>query len=144
MDEVVTTDPAKAVATKAARSMRTDVARVRGLGAAKEGVQHWWAQRLTALALIPLGIWLVASLVCLAGADHAAVALWLGSPFTLGAVALTVIAAFYHATLGLQVVIEDYVHGKIAKFTLIVLVQFGAFALAAAAIVALLVSAFAG
>ena len=126
------------------KSLRSNIAKARGLGSAKEGVSHWWAQRLTAIALIPLGIWLVASLVCLAGADHAAVAQWLNVPFTLGALALTVITAFYHAALGLQVVIEDYVHGKAAKLTLIILIQFGAFALATAAIIALLVGAFAG
>ena len=131
-------------ATQPRKSLRSDIAKVRGLGAAKEGVHHWWAQRMTALALIPLGIWLVASLVCLAGADHAAVSQWLSAPFTLGALALTIITAFYHAALGLQVVIEDYVHGKAAKLTLIILIQFGAFALATAAIIALLVAAFAG
>ena len=125
-------------------SLRTEIARVRGLGAAKEGVQHWWMQRLTALALIPLGIWLVASLVWLAGEDHAAIALWLGAPFTLGALSLTLIAASYHAVLGLQVVVEDYIHTKPAKFALVILLQFAGFGLAAAAIVALLVVAFAG
>ena len=120
------------------------MARARGLGSAKEGVQHWWAQRLTALALIPLGIWFVASVVGLAGADHAAITQWLGAPFTLVALSLTLIAAFYHAVLGLQVVIEDYIHAKVAKHLLIILVQFAAFAFAVSGIVALLVAAFAG
>ena len=140
MDEVTKTPAFKG--TNA--SLRTEIARVRGLGSAKEGVQHWWLQRLTALALIPLGIWLVASLVWLAGADHAEIALWLGAPFTLGALSLTLIIAFYHAVLGLQVVIEDYVHAKAAKFTLIILIQFAAIALAVAGIVALFYGAFAG
>ena len=126
------------------RSLRSNIARARGLGSAKEGVQHWWMQRVTAVALIPLGLWLVASLVRLAGADHAAIALWLGAPFNLGALALTVIAAYYHAALGLQVVLEDYVQKKPVKFVLIILIQLGAFALAAAAIVALLYVAFPG
>jgi succinate dehydrogenase / fumarate reductase, membrane anchor subunit len=125
-------------------SLRSPVARARGLGSAKEGVSHWWIQRLTAIALIPLGIWLVASLVCLAGADHAQISQWLTGPFTLGALALTILAAFYHAVLGLQVVVEDYVHGKAIKLTLIILIQFAAFGLATAAIIALLVAAFAG
>ena len=133
-----------AEATQTGKPLRTEIARVRGLGSAKEGVQHWWMQRLTALALIPLGIWLVASLVWLAGADHAAIALWLGAPFTLGAMALTIVIAFYHAVLGLQVVVEDYVHGKAAKFALVILIQLGAAALAVTAIVALLYAAFAG
>ncbi|MES1152109.1 MAG: succinate dehydrogenase, hydrophobic membrane anchor protein [Dongia sp.] len=125
-------------------SLRSDVARARGLGSAKEGVAHWWGQRLSALALIPLGLWLVVSLVCHAGADRAAIVQWLGSPFTLGALALTIIAVFYHAVLGMQVVIEDYIHAKGAKFALVILLQFAAFALAAAAIVSLLVVAFVG
>lgn len=119
-------------------SMRSEISRVKGLGAAKEGVHHWWAQRLTALALIPLGLWFVASLVCLAGADHIAIVYWLGSPVTLGALSLLILAVFYHAVLGLQVVIEDYIHTHAAKIILIVLVQFGAFALGAAAIVSML------
>src|SRR6185503_10251151 len=94
------------------KPLKSELARARGLGSAKEGVQHWWMQRLTALALIPLGLWLVASLVCNAGADHAAIVRWLGSPVTLGALGLTLLAAFYHAVLGLQVVIEDYIHAK--------------------------------
>jgi len=125
-------------------SLRSPIARVRGLGSAKEGVSHWWIQRLTAIALIPLGIWLVASLVRLAGADHAAISQWLGAPFTLGALALTIFTAFYHAVLGLQVVVEDYVHGKAAKFTLVILIQFAAFGFATVALIALLMAAFAG
>jgi succinate dehydrogenase / fumarate reductase membrane anchor subunit len=132
------------VETTNAKSLRSPIARARGLGSAKEGVSHWWTQRLTALALIPLGIWFVASVVCLAGADHAAITQWLGAPFTLVALSLTLIAAFYHAVLGLQVVIEDYIHGKIAKHALIILIQFAAFAFAVAGIVALLMTAFAG
>ena len=126
------------------QSLRSDVARARGLGAAKEGVQHWWGQRLSALALIPLGLWLVIALVCHAGADRASIVQWLGSPFTLGALALTLLAVFYHAALGLQAVIEDYIHAKGAKLALVILIQFAAFAFAAAGIVALLVVAFAG
>ena len=123
-------------------SMRSEISRVKGLGAAKEGVHHWWAQRLTALALIPLGLWFVASLVCLAGADHIAIVYWLGSPVTLGALSLLILAVFYHAVLGLQVVIEDYIHAHAVKIILIVLVQFAAFALGAAAIVSMLWIAF--
>ncbi len=123
-------------------SMRSEISRVKGLGAAKEGVHHWWAQRLTALALIPLGLWFVASLVCLAGADYTAISYWLGSPLTLGALSLLVIAVFYHAVLGLQVVIEDYIHTHAVKIVLVVLVQFAAFALGAAAIVSMLWIAF--
>jgi succinate dehydrogenase / fumarate reductase, membrane anchor subunit len=129
---------------EASKSLRSPVARVRGLGSAKEGVHHWWMQRVTAIALIPLSVWFVASVVCLAGADQAAITQWLGAPFTLGALSLTLIAAFYHAVLGLQVVIEDYIHAKAVKLTLILLVQFSAFAFTAAGIIAMLMIAFAG
>ena len=134
----------ESVRAESAKSMRSEIARVRGLGSAKDGTHHWWVERLSALALVPLSIWLVASLVWLAGADQAAIALWLGSPFTVGAFSLLIIAAFYHAALGVQVVLQDYVHGTATQFTLVILVQFAAFALSAAAIVALLVVAFAG
>ena len=140
MDEVTKTPDFAA----RGRSLRSDMARVRGLGSAKEGVQHWWMQRLSAVALIPLGIWLVASLVYLGGADHAAIMQWLGAPFTLGALSLTILGAFYHAVLGVQVVVEDYIHGKAAKFVLLILVYFGAFGFGAAAIVALLYGVFSG
>jgi len=133
-----------AEASSSSKSLRSPIARARGLGSAHEGVHHWWTQRLTALALIPLGIWFVASVVCLAGADHAAITQWLGAPFTLVALSLTLIAAFYHAVLGLQVVIEDYIHTKAVKLTLIILIQFAAFAFTAAGIIALLMTAFAG
>jgi succinate dehydrogenase / fumarate reductase membrane anchor subunit len=129
---------------EASKSLRSPVARVRGLGSAKEGVHHWWMQRVTAIALIPLSVWFVASVVCLAGADQAAITQWLGAPFTLGALSLTLIAAFYHAVLGLQVVIEDYIHAKALKLTLILLIQFAAFAFTAAGIIAMLMIAFAG
>lgn len=94
---------------------RSDLSRARGLGSAKEGVQHWWLQRLTALALIPLSLWFVASVVCMAGATRAEMIDWLNSPFSAGLLLLCLLATFWHALLGLQVVIEDYVHGEGAK-----------------------------
>ncbi len=127
-----------------ARSYGTPLARVRGLGSAKEGVQHWWAQRLTALALLPLGIWFVASVVALAGADHATVAAWLGSPVTLGLMSLLVAATFHHLQLGLQVVVEDYVHHEATRLALLVAIKGSSLLLALAAVVALLWAAFGG
>ena len=109
-------------------SARPPIARVRGLGSAKGGTHHWWMQRVTALALAPLTVWFVASLIRLAGADHAAAADWL--------------ASFHHLQLGLQVVIEDYIHGEAAKIGCIIGVKFASFALAVAAGVAVLKVAF--
>jgi succinate dehydrogenase / fumarate reductase membrane anchor subunit len=101
---------------KPARLTRTafqsGLGRVRGLGAAKEGVGHWWAQRVTALALVPLTLWFVTSLVLLAGADHAAVAAWIARPFNTVLLLCLVGATFWHAALGLQVVIEDYIQSE--------------------------------
>ncbi|HVI88251.1 MAG TPA: succinate dehydrogenase, hydrophobic membrane anchor protein [Dongiaceae bacterium] len=124
------------------KGLRNELGRVRGLGSAKEGVSHWWRQRLTAIALIPLSLWFVATLVFMTGADHAGVVHWLSSPVGLGVMILFIGALFYHAVLGLQVVIEDYIGAHGPRMVLIVLVQFAGFALAMAAIIALLVIAF--
>src|SRR5690625_1623760 len=104
--------------------------RASGLGSAKSGVSHWWLQRLTAVALIPLVLWLVAALIHLAGSDHRHFIDWLSSPTTAVLMVLLLIALFRHTVLGLQVVIEDYVHSILAKTILIALMQFAGFALA--------------
>jgi succinate dehydrogenase / fumarate reductase membrane anchor subunit len=119
-------------------SLRSELGRVRGLGSAKEGVHHWWAQRVSAIALIPLSLWFVANVVFLTDVDRATAIQWLGSPVTLGLMSLFLAALIYHAVLGLQVVIEDYVHAKPAKLVLLLFIQFAGFALAAAGIVAML------
>jgi succinate dehydrogenase / fumarate reductase membrane anchor subunit len=125
-------------------SYRTPLGRVRGLGSAKEGVAHWWAQRLTALALVPLVLWFVASLLSMIGADQAAVKAWLGEPLPAVLAVLLIGATFHHAQLGLQVVIEDYVHGRGAKLALIILVKFAALLLGGLGIFAVLKLAFGG
>jgi succinate dehydrogenase / fumarate reductase membrane anchor subunit len=119
-------------------SLRSDLGRVRGLGSAKEGVHHWWWQRVTAIALIPLSLWFVVELVFLTDVDRATAIQWLGSPVTLGLMSLFLVALVYHAVLGLQVVIEDYIHAKPAKLILLLFIQFAGFALATAGIVAML------
>jgi succinate dehydrogenase / fumarate reductase membrane anchor subunit len=118
--------------------LRSDLGRVRGLGSAKEGVHHWWAQRVSAIALVPLSLWFVAGIVFLIDVDRATAIQWLGSPVTLGLMSLFLIALVYHAVLGLQVVIEDYIHAKAAKLILLLLIQFAGFALVAAGFVAML------
>ena len=119
-------------------SLRSELGRVRGLGSAKEGVHHWWAQRVTAIALIPLSIWFVASIVFLTDVDYATAIQWLRSPITLGLMSLFLIALVYHAVLGLQVVVEDYIHAKPTKLILLLLIQFAGFALVAAGIISML------
>ncbi|HEX6101515.1 MAG TPA: succinate dehydrogenase, hydrophobic membrane anchor protein [Alphaproteobacteria bacterium] len=117
---------------------RSQIARVRGLGSAKEGVQHWWVQRLTALALVPLSVWFVAGLVALTGASHAEAAAWIGHPLNATLMILTLGLTFHHAQLGLQVVIEDYVHAEGSKLALLILVKLLALALAVAGALAVL------
>jgi succinate dehydrogenase / fumarate reductase, membrane anchor subunit len=123
---------------------RTSLARVRGLGAAKEGVAHWWTQRVTALLLIPLLLWFVVGLIAHAGADHAVVVAWLGYPVTYGLMLVLLAALFWHASLGLQVVIEDYVHGEGAKIAAILLAKGVCLGLFVAGFVSLTLIAFSG
>jgi succinate dehydrogenase / fumarate reductase membrane anchor subunit len=122
--------------------LRSPLGRALGLGSAKEGVEHWWVQRVTAVALVPLTLWFVAGLVAHLGADHAAAVVWLGSPVTAIAMILLVVATFVHMALGLQVVIEDYVHHEAAKIATLVLVRLACWALGAAALFAVLRVAF--
>ena len=124
--------------------LRTPLGRVRGLGSAKEGVSHWWTQRVTALALIPLAVWFVASVISLAGADYPAVAIWLGSPVVAGLMILLLIATFYHAALGLQVVVEDYVHDEGTKLAAILIIKALCLVLGLTGVLAVLKIAFGG
>lgn len=119
-------------------SLRTPLGRVRGLGAAGEGTRHWWAQRVTAIALVPLSLWFVAGLLAVAGADHATVVAWLRSPITATLLLLLVFALFYHAQLGMRVVIEDYVHGPCVKVASLLLIDFLAVLLGLACVIAVL------
>ncbi len=91
-------------------SLRSDLGRVKGLGSAKEGLDHWRSQRMTAIALLPLALWFVTSLMALINAPHAAVVAWIAKPYVAALLLALVIALFWHLKLGLQVVIEDYVH----------------------------------
>jgi succinate dehydrogenase / fumarate reductase membrane anchor subunit len=100
--------------------MRSPLARVRGLGSSKEGKHHWWMQRLTALALIPLCLWFIIDLVCIADASHNEVVAWIATPVTTGMLILFVIALLYHAQLGVQVVVEDYVHIEWLKVAVLI------------------------
>ncbi|HEX7006051.1 MAG TPA: succinate dehydrogenase, hydrophobic membrane anchor protein [Alphaproteobacteria bacterium] len=125
-------------------SFRTPIARARGLGSAKDGTAHWWAQRVTALALIPLTLWFAISVIGLVGGGHEAVVAWLSSPVAAGLMILLIATTFHHAQLGIQVVIEDYVHNEPVKIGAIILVKFVAVVLGLAGILAVLAIAFGG
>ena len=105
-------------------SLQTPLARARGLGASKEGLHHWTAQRLTAILLVPLTLWFVFSLVSVTGANYATVSAWLKQSVNAVLVMLFVLALFYHASLGVQVVIEDYIDSKWQKVGSLILVKF--------------------
>ncbi len=124
--------------------LRTPLGRARGLGSAKDGTAHWWMQRMTAIALVPLLLWFVASIAASAGADHAAATAWLARPLNGILVLLMVIAGFHHAQLGLQVVIEDYVHTEWIKVFGIIAVKLAAVAFAVAAVFSVLKISFGG
>ncbi len=122
---------------------RTPLARARGLGSAKDGLGHWWVQRLTAIALIPLVVWFAISLVMLSGADFNTVRAWIGSPIVMVLLILTIGVGLHHGQLGLQVVYEDYTSGA-TRVTLIVATKFIAALFGLGAIVAILRIGFGG
>lgn len=121
---------------------RAPLARARGLGSAKSGTHHWWMQRLTAVALVPLSLWFVASLITLVTADHATVVAWLHSPLVAILCCALIVAIFYHGQLGLQVVVEDYVHTESLKLVSIVVAGFLSLLMAGACLFAVLSIAF--
>ena len=124
--------------------LRTPLARARGLGSAKEGLNHWWAQRVTAVALVPLTLWFVVSLLTVVGEDYAQLAAWIGSPLNTVLLVAFLFSMYYHVYLGLQVVIEDYVHTEAVKLATLLAVKFLLILLGAAAILAVLRIAFGG
>jgi len=128
----------------ARQSLRSPLGRAIGLGSAKHGADHWWAQRVSAVALILLGLWFAASLIAHAGADHGAVVAWLRNPITAILMLLLVATTFYHAALGLQVVIEDYVHSEWLKVSSLVAMWLISMGMAVAGIFAVLRIAFGG
>ena len=103
--------------------MRSQLGRARGLGAAKSGAAHWWAQRVTAVALIPLSLWFVWVALRLVGASHEELLAWIGGPIPVVLLIALVVASFYHLALGLQVVIEDYVPGDTARMATLLVIK---------------------
>jgi succinate dehydrogenase / fumarate reductase membrane anchor subunit len=123
-------------------SLRSPLSQARGLGSAKDGVGHWWVQRMTALALVPLSLWFVYSVARYHLADYAVMVGWIRSPLVAIVLVLYFAALFWHSALGMQVVIEDYVGNEALKISGVILVKLANFALAAAAIFGVLKIAF--
>ena len=123
---------------------RTALNRVRGLGSAKSGTQHFWMQRVTAIALVPLMLWLAWSMARLGALDYNTARDWVGSPLTSVLLISTLLALYYHAKLGLQVVIEDYIHAEGVKFISLIALKFVTLLLALASVLAVLRISLAG
>ena len=124
--------------------METPIGRVRGLGSAKSGAHHWWLERLTSVSTLLLFVWFVVSLLRMPSLDHGAVTEWLAEPLVAVPMLLLIVSTFWHLKLGLQVVIEDYVHEEGMKFFSITLLNFFAIALGALAFFSVLKIAFGG
>lgn len=105
-------------------TMRSPLGRVRGLGSAKEGTGHWFSEKLTALALVPLSVWFVAAVLGGIGADYATLKAWMSVPGNMTMMILLIVAFFWHASLALGTVIEDYVHYKPAHLGGLIAVKF--------------------
>ena len=105
-------------------SLVSPLNKVLGLGSAKGGSEHWWVQRLTAVALIPLGLWFIFALAGLQDFAYSTVVAWLSRPLTSIFMILLVLTVSYHSYLGVQVVVEDYVHGKVIKTVTLILTTF--------------------
>lgn len=122
----------------------TGIGRVRGLGSAKHGSMHWWRQRVTAVGNLFLVTWFVVSMFRLPSFDHGAIVQWIGSPIVAVPLILMTISVFYHLRLGLQVIVEDYVHEEAGKILFVLLLNFYAVAGSALAIFSILKIAFGG
>ncbi len=125
-------------------NLRTPLSQVKGLGSAKEGTDHFWMQRLTAIGLIPLVVWIAFSVARLPSMSQGDIQAWLSSPFSAVMMTLFLIAAFWHAKMGLQVVIEDYVGNHAVRTVAIIAVTLICFALGVTGVFSVLHMAFTG
>jgi succinate dehydrogenase / fumarate reductase membrane anchor subunit len=125
-------------------NLQTPLRRARGLGSAKSGTKHWWAQRVTAVALIPLTIWFVIAMITATGNDYNNARQFIGNPINAVLFILLIVATFHHAQLGLQVVIEDYVHNKPMVIGLLIITKGTVIVLGVSAIFAVISITFGG
>lgn len=123
---------------------RSPLGRALGLGAAGTGTAHWWAQRITAVALVPLSLWFVISVLAMIGTDYMTVRAWIHTPWVALLLVLFLGTLFHHSQLGLQVVVEDYVHAEWLKLWTVLVIRFATVVVALASIFAVLRIAFGG
>lgn len=122
--------------------MSTPMRKARGHGSGHNGTHHFWVQGLSALALVPLTVWFVVSVVAQVGANHADVVAWISNPFSTTLLVLFIVASFYHLNLGAQVMLEDYVHHRVLNLTAIIAVNFACWAIGLACVLSVLKIAF--
>ena len=125
-------------------SLKSPLGQAKGLGSAKDGLHHWWAQRVTAIALIPLTIWFAFKVAILSMSDYQTVLQSIGSPLSAALIVSLIVAAFYHAALGMQVIFEDYISHKAARIIAIMGTNLLMFLLGAAAVIAVVRIALGG
>lgn len=118
--------------------LRSPLSRARGLGSARSGSHHWWAQRLTAFALMPLTLWFIYSAITLAGATRETMVAWLSAPHRMVLMLALILATFHHLRLGMQVVIEDYIHAETRRLVALLAMKAACALLGLACIVAVL------
>ena len=119
-------------------SIRTPLARVRGLGTAKDGTHHWWMQRVTSIALVPLVLWFAFSMLRYSRAEYEMFQHWLSNPINAGLMVTFLFVVFYHAKLGMQVIYEDYVRPEWVMYVALLVTQFVLFLLGAISIISVL------
>ena len=119
-------------------SLRAPLGRVLGLGTAKDGTDHWWAQRVTAVALVLLGLWFIAALIDLASFQHDAAITFIGAPMNAVLLSLFCLTAAYHSYLGVQVVVDDYVHTAGLKLVTLMMSRFAHVLVAVVSVYAIL------
>jgi succinate dehydrogenase / fumarate reductase membrane anchor subunit len=138
-----TGEPGASPETNPAALRSGSAARVRDTGSAREGAEHWWHERLSSVATLLLFVWLIVSLLRLPALDHRGVTEWLKDPLAAVPMLLLIVATFWHLKMGLQVIIEDYVHDEGNRFLSLLLLSFATVGAAAFAIFAVLKIAFA-
>ena len=125
-------------------SLKSPLGQAKGLGSAKDGLHHWWAQRVTAIALIPLTVWFAFKVAVLSMSDYQTVLDCIGSPWSAALIVSLIVAAFYHAALGMQVIYEDYIGHKAVRIVAIMGTNLLLFLLGAAATIAVVKIALGG
>lgn len=124
-------------------ALRSPLGRVRGMGSAKSGTHHWWMQRVTSIALLPLTLWFVVSMISLAGASYLETLLWIAQPMNAVLMLVLIGLTFHHMAAGLQVVVEDYVRDEFKRIAFVLIIKAASLLMALASGFAVLRIAFA-